>query len=69
MCFFTDKEGEDSREGQLEVIGFDAAYVVRSRRVQSFHQHLQRVTKLQETTIVTIVSFVASYSTLKCIFG
>lgn len=38
----------DSREGQLEVIGFDAANIVWSGCIQCLHQHLQRVTKLWE---------------------
>lgn len=45
---------DNLREGHLEVIGFDAAYVVWSGRIQSLHQHLQRVTKLQERIIIII---------------
>ncbi len=55
MQFLINREDVDSREGQLEVIGFDAANIVWSGRVQSLHQHLQRVTKLQERTIIIII--------------
>lgn len=50
------KDRGDSREGQLEVIGFDAADVVRSGRVQSLHQHLERVSELQERSKTAVIS-------------
>lgn len=37
----------DSREGQLVVVGFDAAHVMWGGCVQSLHQHLQRITELK----------------------
>ena len=36
------------REGELEVVGLDAANIVRSGCIQSLHQHSQRVPELQE---------------------
>ena len=49
---------DNSREGHLKVIGFDAAYVVWSGRIQSLHQHLQRVTKLQERIIIITITII-----------
>lgn len=46
--FSKNKEQGNSREGQFEVVGFDAANIVWSGCVQGLHQHLQRVTELQE---------------------
>lgn len=37
----------DLREGQLIVVGLDAAHVMRGGCVQSLHQHLQRITELK----------------------
>lgn len=36
----------DSREGLLDVVGFDAAYVVRRGGVESLHQKMQRAAEL-----------------------
>jgi len=42
--------GLDSLEGELFVVGFDAAYVVRGGGVQRLHQEVQRAAELQYST-------------------
>lgn len=42
-------EWADSREGLFEVVGFDAAHVVRSRSVQGVHEQMQRRPELKDT--------------------
>lgn len=46
-----DKERKDVQKSLFEIVGLNAADVVRSGAVEGVHQHLQGLTKLQNTAL------------------